>query len=109
MISPSARAISTVLFILCLAMFTGIATTVSALERPEVVDACCDRGEHEREPLEGPCSDANCLCFSCLTIDLATPLPFSRTLSTATSGHRPSPAFCPDGFADGIDYPPETL
>jgi len=108
MILPCHRAITLVLIIFCLAMFTGIATTVSALERPEAVDACCDRGEHEREPLEGPCTDASCLCFSCLTLGLDTLLPLDRPLLSATSGYRQAPAFGPDGFTAGIDYPPET-
>lgn len=108
MISLRLRASALVLLIFCFAAFTGIATTVSALDRPEAIDACCDRGEHEREPLENPCTDANCLCFSCLILDLATPLPFDRALMTVESDLCLSQAFHADGFAVAIDYPPET-
>lgn len=96
-----------VLLILSFAMFTGIATTVSALDRPELVDTCCDRGEPAQEPMEGPCSDANCFCFSCLTLELATPLPFVCLPQFTDSERCPSQPFCPDGFTAGIDYPPE--
>jgi hypothetical protein len=108
MISPRLRVIAFVLLILSLAMFTGIATTVSALERPESVDACCDRGETEQEPMSGPCADANCLCFSCLTLDRVAPLSCVWPLQVTASGFALPPAFCPDGFSAVIDYPPET-
>ena len=107
MISPRLRALALVLLILSFAMFTGIATTVSALERPERIDACCDRGESGPEPLSGPCADANCLCFSCLTLDLAAPLALACPLRIADSAFCPPLAFCPDGFSAVIDYPPE--
>ena len=108
MISPRLRAIALVLLILSLAMFSGIAITVSALERPERVDACCDRGESEPEPMSGPCSESDCLCFSCLTLDLVAPLTYACPLQVTASCFGPPPAFCPDGFSAVIDYPPET-
>jgi hypothetical protein len=107
MISPRLRTIALVLIVLSLAMFTGIGTTVSALERPERVDACCDRGEAESDPVSGPCSEPDCLCFSCLTLDRVAPLTYLCPLQVTTSGFGPPPAFCPDGFSSVIDYPPE--
>lgn len=108
MISSILRPLAIVLLLLSFAMFTGIATTVSALDRPELVDTCCDRGEPAQEPTEGPCPDSNCICFSCLTLDLATPLPNVCLVQFTDSERCPSPAFCPDGFTAAIDYPPET-
>lgn len=109
MIPPLHHAIALVLLILAFAMLTGIATTVSALERPERVDACCDRGEAEPEPASGPCSAADCLCFSCLTLNLTAPLSLACPLQQETSSaFCPSRTFCPDGFSAVIDYPPET-
>lgn len=89
-------------------MFTGIATTVPALEHPESVDACCDRGESTPEPMSGPCADAECLCFSCLTVDLAASLPLACPLQGADSAFCSPQAYCPEGFTSAIDYPPET-
>lgn len=108
MTSPPHRAIALVLLILSFAMFSGIATTVSALERPERVDACCDRGEAEPEPMSGPCSEPDCLCFSCLTLDRVASLTYVCPLQVTASGFCPPRGFCPDGFSSVIDYPPET-
>jgi hypothetical protein len=107
MCSSNLRPLAIVLLILSLAMFSGIATTVSALDRPELVDTCCDRGEPAQEPLDGPCTDADCLCFSCLTLDLATPLHLACSQQFTHSVLCPSQAFCTDGYTAGIDYPPE--
>lgn len=108
MISPLHRAIALVLLILSFAMLTGVATTVSGLERPERVDACCDRGEAEPEPASGPCSAADCLCFSCLTLDRTSPPSFACPLQVTLSAFFPPQAFGSDGFGAVIDYPPET-
>ena len=106
--STRLRVIALVLFILSLAVFTGIATTVSALDRPERVDACCARGETEQEPMSGPCSEPDCLCFSCLTLDRVAPPTYVYSLQVTASGFCPPRGFCPDGFNAVIDYPPET-
>jgi len=108
MISLRLRATALVLLILSFAMFTGIATTVSALERPERVDACCDRGETKPEPMSSPCSESDCLCFSCLTLDRVATLTYVCPLKVTPSGFCPPRALCPDGFSTVIDYPPET-
>jgi hypothetical protein len=108
MISPRLRALALVLLIFSFAMFTGIVTTVSALEHTVEVDACCDRGETESEPLSGPCPDANCLCFSCLALGVTASLVYSCPLQVTISAFYPPQAFSPDGFTTAIDYPPET-
>ena len=108
MIPPLIRAIALVLILLSFTMLTGVATTLSALERPERVDACCDRGEAEPEPASGPCSATDCLCFSCLTLDRVASLPFACLLRVTVSVFFPPRSFCPDGFSAVIDYPPET-
>lgn len=108
MIGPLLRTITLVVLILSFAMLSGIATTVSALAHPQKVDACCDRGEAEPEPMSGPCSEAGCPCFSCLTLDQPTVLPYICPLQVTLSLFVPPRAFCPDGFSAVIDYPPET-
>jgi hypothetical protein len=89
-------------------MFTGIGTTVSALAHPERVDACCDRGTPEPEPMSSPCSETDCLCFSCLALDRVVPLTYISPLQVTVSNFSPPLTFCPDGFSTVIDYPPET-
>jgi hypothetical protein len=108
MSSPLLRTITLVVLILSFAMLTGLATTVSALAHPQKVDACCDRGESEPEPSSGPCSESDCLCFSCLTLDRVAPFTYICPLKIIASGFCPPRAFCPDGFSAVIDYPPET-
>jgi hypothetical protein len=108
MISPRLRIMALVLLIFSFAMFTGVVTTVSALERPEVIDTCCDRGESESEPMNGLCLDANCLCISCLTLDVTAPLFYSCPQQVTATAFCPPWTFSPDGFSAIIDYPPET-
>jgi hypothetical protein len=108
MISPHLRILALVLLILSFAMFTGVVTTVSALEHPEVIDTCCDRGESESDPMNGFCLDANCLCFSCLNLEVTAPLFYSCPQQVTAAVFCPSWAFNPDGFSVVIDYPPET-
>jgi hypothetical protein len=109
MISSRLRILALLLLIFSFAMFTGVVTTVSALERPEVIDTCCDRGESESEPMTGPCLDANCLCFSCLTLDVNAPLFYSCPQQVIATTFCPPWTFSPDGFSAAIDYPPETV
>jgi hypothetical protein len=108
MISPCLRAVAFALLILSFATFSGVGATVSALEHPEKVDACCDRGESGPEPMSDPCSESDCLCFSCLTLDRVVPLTYACPLKVTASGFSSPRAFCPDGFNAVIDYPPET-
>jgi hypothetical protein len=97
-----------VLLILCCATFSGIATTVSALEHPERVDACCEREKSAPEPTSDPCEDADCFCFACLVLDVTTSCAASCPLQFTASVFSPSLSFCPDGYGGAIDYPPET-
>jgi len=107
MTPPRLRQIALVLLLLSFSMFSGLATTITALVHPQEVDACCDRNETPSEPMSGPCSEGDCLCFSCLAIDRVEVPVYLHPLKVTSTGFYLPQAICPDGFSALIDYPPE--
>lgn len=108
MISPCLRIAALVLCLFCFAIFAGVASTVVAQERPAAERCCNHDGPDESGPMQSPCTDANCLCFSCQALDVTSPLPTGRPLLVTASVLSIARALCPEGFTSVIDYPPET-
>ncbi|AID57971.1 hypothetical protein Geob_3847 [Geotalea daltonii FRC-32] len=102
------RIVSSILLLVAIISFSGIAATAAVFAGSTAGNACCDH-EKGTDPAETvPCSVPDCPCPSCMAAalphhapsHLSQPLfPFSH-LTPAQRMHLP-------GFGRSIDYPPE--